>query len=62
MQPSWVARDICRAYNPVIKLGAWIYYAVAVIYDFATTAISAFYLLKYKLTSSSSLMSKVTRM
>ncbi|KAF9467334.1 hypothetical protein BDZ94DRAFT_1249105 [Collybia nuda] len=52
----------CRAYNPRNDLGAWTYYAIAVVYDFATTGISIVYLLKYKLTSNSSMMSKLTRM
>jgi len=52
----------CRAFNDPHYLGAYAYYAVAVAYDFATTAICVFYLLKYKMASNNSLMSKVTRM
>ncbi|KAG6821022.1 hypothetical protein H0H93_007912 [Arthromyces matolae] len=59
--PNWVPLN-CRAYNRALQLGAYIYYAIAVIYDFATTAISVLCLLKYKLTSSSSMMSKVIEM
>ncbi|KAG6812542.1 hypothetical protein H0H92_002311 [Tricholoma furcatifolium] len=68
--PLEVIKSHCRAYNPAIRLGAYVYYAVAVIYDFAITSTSIFYLFKYKFTSSTSLreltlssrMSKVTRM
>jgi len=53
----------CRAVNqPHGSLGAYTYYAVAVAYDFATTAICVFFLFKYKTVSNNSLMSKVTRM
>ncbi|RDB24820.1 hypothetical protein Hypma_008004 [Hypsizygus marmoreus] len=52
----------CRAFNQARQLGAWIYYAIAVVYDFSTTAVAVFYLLKYKMASNNSLMSKVTRM
>ncbi|KDR75305.1 hypothetical protein GALMADRAFT_249322 [Galerina marginata CBS 339.88] len=52
----------CRAVNQVKKLGAYIFYAVAIVYDVTTTSISVWYLLKYKLTSTNSVMSKLTRM
>ncbi|PPQ98410.1 hypothetical protein CVT24_004089 [Panaeolus cyanescens] len=33
-------QDNCRAFNPVQVLGAWIFYAIAIIYDVLTTGIS----------------------
>ncbi|KAF8893923.1 hypothetical protein BD779DRAFT_961829 [Infundibulicybe gibba] len=44
------------------QLGAWIYYAIAIIYDLSITAISVIFLLKYQLTPTSSVVSQVTKM
>jgi len=53
----------CRNIPQVGLLGSWIYYAIAIIYDLATSAISITYLLKHHLSSSSSgLMSRLTKM
>jgi len=43
-------------------LGAYIFYAIAMIYDTTTTSVSVWYLLKFKLTTSNSVMVKLTRM
>jgi len=53
----------CRAFNKQGALSAWTFYALAMTYDILMTATSAFYLLKYKLTSThGSVMSKVVNM
>ena len=39
----------CRAFNKATHLGAWIFYAISIIYDVGITVLSIFYLLKYKL-------------
>ncbi|KAK0484399.1 hypothetical protein EDD18DRAFT_710510 [Armillaria luteobubalina] len=49
----------CRALVSMWPFGAWNYYAVAITYDVATTAISVIYLLKFKLNSTSSIMLKM---
>ncbi|KAF5325757.1 hypothetical protein D9611_000076 [Ephemerocybe angulata] len=41
---------------------AWIFYAISMIYDIGITAISIFYLLKFKLVMKNTVMAKVTRM
>ncbi|PFH52065.1 hypothetical protein AMATHDRAFT_141204 [Amanita thiersii Skay4041] len=45
----------CRSYSENIRLGAWIYYVVAIVYDLMVTVISAWFLLKYRRTSTSNL-------
>ncbi|KAJ7594677.1 hypothetical protein C8J56DRAFT_927361 [Mycena floridula] len=58
--PEW---GNCRSIPAVGPLGSWLYYAVAIVYDLATFAISAFYLVKYHLsTSANDLMSRLTKM
>ncbi|KAG2015848.1 hypothetical protein CC2G_009077 [Coprinopsis cinerea AmutBmut pab1-1] len=52
----------CRAFNEGRQLGAWIFYAIAMIYDVAITGMSIYYLLRYKLVMKNTVMSKVTRM
>lgn len=52
----------CRAFNEAHQLGAWIFYAISMIYDIGITAISIFYLLKFKLVMKNTVMAKVTRM
>ncbi|KAJ3568450.1 hypothetical protein NP233_g5705 [Leucocoprinus birnbaumii] len=54
----------CRAFSEQPKhLGAWVFYTIAMVYDALMTLASGFYLLRYKLTSSSgSLMSKLINM
>ncbi|KAF8160903.1 hypothetical protein B0H34DRAFT_356698 [Crassisporium funariophilum] len=57
-----VGHGNCRAFNQVKRLGAWIFYAISIIYDVMTTSMSIWYLLKYKFKTTNSMMSKVTRM
>lgn len=52
----------CRAFNEARQLGAWIFYAVSMIYDVGITALSVVYLLKYKISQKNTIMAKVTRM
>jgi len=52
----------CRALSLVKHLGAWVFYALAIVYDVIMTAMSIWYLLKYKMTTTNSLVSKVTKM
>ncbi|TFK25561.1 hypothetical protein FA15DRAFT_668453 [Coprinopsis marcescibilis] len=52
----------CRAFNEGKELGAWIFYAIAMIYDIGITAMSIYYLLRYKLVMKNTMMAKVTRM
>ncbi|KAF5351908.1 hypothetical protein D9756_007473 [Leucocoprinus leucothites] len=54
----------CRAFSEQPKhLGAWVFYTIAMVYDILMTLTSVFYLLRYKLTSSSgSLMLKLVNM
>jgi hypothetical protein len=54
--------DNCRAVGQTQTLGAYIFYAIAMIYDVTTTSISIWYLLKYKLAASNSVMTKLSRM
>ncbi|KAF9564766.1 hypothetical protein CPC08DRAFT_630769 [Agrocybe pediades] len=49
-----LTRNSCRAVNKVKALGAYLFYAIAIVYDICTTSISIYYLLKYKLTSTNS--------
>jgi len=51
----------CGTFSPSSLWGGWVHYAVAIIYNFITTVICIFFLLKLK-TSSGSMMSRVTRM
>ncbi|KAJ2931304.1 hypothetical protein H1R20_g5841, partial [Candolleomyces eurysporus] len=57
-----MATHACRAFNEATHLGAWIFYAVAMIYDVGITVLSIFYLLKYKLVMKNTMMAKVTKM
>jgi len=52
----------CRGVSHVQELGAYVFYAVAIIYDVLTTSLSIWYLLKYKFKSSNSVMSKLSKM
>ncbi|KJA20790.1 hypothetical protein HYPSUDRAFT_42884 [Hypholoma sublateritium FD-334 SS-4] len=52
----------CRAFNQPRQLGAYVFYAVAIVYDTITTSLSVWYLLKYKFKSSSSVMMKLSKM
>lgn len=52
----------CTASTQNIHLATWSYYVVTIAYDVATTLISISYLLKCKLTSNNSMMSKLTKM
>ncbi|TFK44487.1 hypothetical protein BDQ12DRAFT_673071 [Crucibulum laeve] len=52
----------CGAFSEGKQLGAWIYYAIAIIYDSTVTGMSAWFLLKYKFATRNSMMSKVTKM
>ncbi|KAJ3502758.1 hypothetical protein NLJ89_g8741 [Agrocybe chaxingu] len=52
----------CRAVNQGKTLGAWIFYAIAMIYDVLTTSVSVGYLLKYKFISKNSVMTKLSKM
>ncbi|KAJ7311774.1 hypothetical protein DFH08DRAFT_897594 [Mycena albidolilacea] len=51
----------CSSYSPTSALGGWFSYVVAIIYNFVTTMVCIFFLLKMK-TSNGSMMSRVTRM
>lgn len=51
----------CATIGPHGELGGWVYYAVAIVYDFSMTAFCVAFLLKLKPTSSS-VMSRVSRM
>ncbi|KAJ7782829.1 hypothetical protein B0H16DRAFT_1494527 [Mycena metata] len=51
----------CGSISPQSLFGGWIHYAIAIIYDFATSVICIVFLLKLK-TSSSSTMVRVSRM
>ncbi|KAJ2916283.1 hypothetical protein MD484_g4094, partial [Candolleomyces efflorescens] len=55
-------RGNCRAFNEATHLGAWIFYAISMIYDVGITVLSIFYLLKYKLVMKNTMMAKVTKM
>lgn len=52
----------CRAVNQAKQLGAYLFYAIAIMYDVLSTTMSIFYLLKYKFTTKNSVMSKLARM
>ncbi|TEB37477.1 hypothetical protein FA13DRAFT_910343 [Coprinellus micaceus] len=67
LQPGPRGNSSCRAVNDPAtgKLAAWIFYAIAMIYDVGITATSIFYLLKYKRSmkkGSGTVMARVTRM
>jgi len=51
----------CASASPRGLLGGWVHYAVAIVYDFATSLVCVLCLLKLK-TSSDSMMSRVSRM
>ncbi|PPQ96816.1 hypothetical protein CVT26_006217 [Gymnopilus dilepis] len=44
----------CRAVNQVKVLGAYLFYAIAMIYDTITTSVSVLYLVKFKLSTTNS--------
>ncbi|KAF8973184.1 hypothetical protein BDZ97DRAFT_1900968 [Flammula alnicola] len=48
-------RKSCRPFNQATQLGAYVFYAVAIVYDTLTTSMSIFYLLKYKLNTTNSM-------
>jgi len=52
----------CRCGSGVGMLGAWIYYAVAIVYDVATSAVCIVMLLQYTLASGSGVTSRITKM
>ncbi|KAK7472972.1 hypothetical protein VKT23_001076 [Stygiomarasmius scandens] len=55
--------NICRAVFTDLFFSAWVYYAVAIIYDLATTSIAIAYLLKHTLsTTTSTVFSQLTKM
>jgi hypothetical protein len=45
---SGLIQESCRGATHARYLGAYIFYAIAMIYDSITTAVSIFYLFKYK--------------
>ncbi|KAJ6526709.1 hypothetical protein B0H19DRAFT_544512 [Mycena capillaripes] len=51
----------CGSHSPTSAWGGWVSYVVAIIYNFVTTVVCIFFLLKMK-TSNGSIMSRVTRM
>ncbi|KAF7335588.1 hypothetical protein MVEN_02213100 [Mycena venus] len=51
----------CGSHSPTSAWGGWVSYVVAIIYNFVTTVVCVFFLLKMK-TSNGSMMSRVTRM
>ncbi|KAF7340449.1 hypothetical protein MVEN_01965100 [Mycena venus] len=51
----------CGSHSPTSAWGGWVSYVVAIIYNFVTTVVCIFFLLKMK-TSNGSMMSRVTRM
>ncbi|TFK74539.1 hypothetical protein BDN72DRAFT_955549 [Pluteus cervinus] len=62
LTPYPLLQGNCRA-GGIQRFGAWIYYLAAMTYDFATTVISVIYLVKYRLSSSSSaVMSQITKL
>lgn len=52
----------CKAKNDGKQLGAWVFYAIAIVYDACITTMSIYYLLRYKLAMKNTMMAKVTRM
>ncbi|KAF8200740.1 hypothetical protein BJ912DRAFT_579075 [Pholiota molesta] len=52
----------CRPFNQAQHLGAYVFYAVAIVYDTLTTSLSIWYLLKYKFKTSNSIMLKLSKM
>jgi hypothetical protein len=52
----------CRGISHALRLGAYIFYAIAMAYDVITTLMSVWYLLKYQLMSTSSMMMRLTRL
>ncbi|KAH6914222.1 hypothetical protein BKA70DRAFT_1260775 [Coprinopsis sp. MPI-PUGE-AT-0042] len=52
----------CKARNDGKQLGAWVFYAISIIYDACITTMSIYYLLRYKLAMKNTMMAKVTRM
>ncbi|KAF7337235.1 hypothetical protein MSAN_02276000 [Mycena sanguinolenta] len=51
----------CGSHSPTSAWGGWVSYVVAITYNFVTTVVCIFFLLKMK-TSNGSIMSRVTRM
>jgi len=51
----------CGSHSPTSAWGGWVSYVVAIIYNFVTTVVCMFFLLRMK-TSNGSMMSRVTRM
>ncbi|KAF9020465.1 hypothetical protein BDZ89DRAFT_1020150 [Hymenopellis radicata] len=52
----------CRAFSTDASIGAWMYYAVAMTYDLITTTVSVVFLLRFRLSSGNSLITKLVKM